>query len=206
MSPSAHDNSGNKDSTSHSTLAIEQMRQQREKVSVKAQQIMNSLWDLKEASFDGHVQIFELQDFLGRVKDRIPNEQTGSYEFGDYSVIDHVSNLVNDSSVATVLIVINAKRQSLDVYKVATPGSSGCFIATAAYGSALAPEVLLLSEFRDDYLMKSNFGRALVLLYYSISPRSAEFIASRPALRALTRNLLLKPVIGSLRGLQSHEH
>lgn len=36
---------------------------------------------------------------------------------------------------------------------------SGCFIATAAFETSLAPEVIALREFRDDVLLKFSIGR-----------------------------------------------
>ena len=39
---------------------------------------------------------------------------------------------------------------------------SGCFIATAVFGSASSPEVLSLREFRDQYLITNSAGRAFV--------------------------------------------
>lgn len=87
---------------------------------------------------------------------------------------------------------------------VATPstdggggGSSGCFIATAAYGSYLAPQVMVLRNFRDEYLMSTETGRALVKWYYHNSPPIAEYIADNEALRTLTR-WLLTPVVYSV--------
>jgi M6 family metalloprotease-like protein len=66
----------------------------------------------------------------------------------------------------------------------------GCFIATAAYGSAMAPEVEALRRFRDGVLMTNPVGRSLVAFYYKASPPMAAYIASRPGLRAATRVLL----------------
>jgi hypothetical protein len=71
---------------------------------------------------------------------------------------------------------------------------SGCFIATAAYGSPLHPFVEILRNFRDTYLMPSELGRALVRLYYKYSPVVADIIAKHKALKVAVRISLL-PII-----------
>lgn len=48
--------------------------------------------------------------------------------------------------------------------------TSGCYIATAVYGSYDCPEVWTLRRFRDDVLSKTILGRVFIRLYYSISP------------------------------------
>lgn len=72
--------------------------------------------------------------------------------------------------------------------------SSGCFIATAAYGSYLHPQVQLLRDFRDNYLLTNRPGQALVALYYRISPPIADYIAQHALLRLVVR-LLLTPLV-----------
>lgn len=69
-----------------------------------------------------------------------------------------------------------------------------CFIATAAYGSALEPEVQAFRDFRDRYLTTNMLGRAFVRFYYRFSPPVANYIAGREWLRALTRAGLLLPL------------
>jgi hypothetical protein len=74
-----------------------------------------------------------------------------------------------------------------------------CVIATAAYGSALAPEVVYMRYVRDQLISSTPPGRTLVAafntFYYSWSPAVAELIAGNGLLRAVFRVLLL-PVVG----------
>ncbi len=69
-----------------------------------------------------------------------------------------------------------------------------CFIATAAYGSKLAPGVTILRQFRDKKLLTSIPGQTFVSCYYRVSPPIAEYIANNSFLKVLIRALLL-PVI-----------
>jgi YVTN family beta-propeller protein len=68
--------------------------------------------------------------------------------------------------------------------------SSSCFIATAAYGSFLDPNVEALRQFRDRYLMNNMMGHAFVDWYYMTSPPVAQFIQEHDALRFLVRSVL----------------
>ena len=74
-------------------------------------------------------------------------------------------------------------------------GGGGCFIATAAYGSPLALEVVILREFRDRYLMKNPAGQVLVSYYYAWSPAAAGVISRHESLKTITR-FTLYPAIG----------
>lgn len=73
------------------------------------------------------------------------------------------------------------------------PNKTGCFVATAAYGSP-NPTVSLLQEYRDSVLSKSSVGRAVVRLYYQISPSLARFIEASHRRRFIAR-VFLSPVV-----------
>ncbi|MFK8016389.1 MAG: choice-of-anchor D domain-containing protein [Gammaproteobacteria bacterium] len=74
-------------------------------------------------------------------------------------------------------------------------GSNGaCFIATAAFGSYLDPNVKVLRDFRDNVLMRNNAGRSLVKFYYANSPMIADYIARHEGARTATR-FALTPLI-----------
>ncbi|MEA1949339.1 MAG: CFI-box-CTERM domain-containing protein [Thermodesulfobacteriota bacterium] len=74
-------------------------------------------------------------------------------------------------------------------------GGGGCFIATAAYGSPMAPHLKVLREMRDRFLLCSGPGKTLVAFYYAHSPAAADFIAEHAGLRAIVRVGLL-PLVG----------
>jgi hypothetical protein len=70
----------------------------------------------------------------------------------------------------------------------------GCAIATVCFGTPMAEEVKILCAFRDKYLLPHPVGRALVKVYYWISPGVANFIRDKEPLKALGRKCLM-PII-----------
>lgn len=76
-----------------------------------------------------------------------------------------------------------------------------CFIATATFGSELAPEVVLLRTFRDSDILHTSAGRGFMVsfnaFYYSFSPQVASIIALNAPLRFVMKPALY-PLIGIL--------
>lgn len=66
-------------------------------------------------------------------------------------------------------------------------GGPGCFVATAAFESRAAPEVLQLRNFRDTVLRRFALGRKFIRLYYRHSPPLANKLINRPFLRIVVR-------------------
>jgi hypothetical protein len=74
----------------------------------------------------------------------------------------------------------------------------GCFIATAAYGSPIEPEVELLRRFRNDVLLRTRAGAAFFERfyrhYYAFSPAIAEAMRADPEMAATIRFALVEPI------------
>ena len=89
----------------------------------------------------------------------------------------------------------NGRGSLLLIQEAIKKDSGGCFIATAAYGSATMPEVALLRQFRDERLGRSQPGRLIIRLYEWASPPLAAWIAERPVARLWVRRLVLAPMV-----------
>jgi len=78
-------------------------------------------------------------------------------------------------------------------------GTPTCVIATAAFGSVMAPEVAYMRYVRDRLIGSTHLGRTLVdafnAFYYSWSPPVARTVGSSSFLQAVFRILLLPVVL-----------
>jgi hypothetical protein len=73
----------------------------------------------------------------------------------------------------------------------------GCFIATAAFGYYSAPQVQVLRDLRDRYLLTNKAGQQFVQWYYTHGPTGAHYINQHPELKPLVRVALYPLIIGS---------
>jgi subtilisin family serine protease len=74
-------------------------------------------------------------------------------------------------------------------------GGGSCFIATAAYGSSMAPHVEILRRVRDRFLLNNRIGKSFVNFYTKYSPPAADFIVGHDILRMFVR-MGLFPLVG----------
>ena len=84
---------------------------------------------------------------------------------------------------------------------VSSNNKGGCLIATAAFGSELAPQIQLLREIRDNKVMNTAMGASFITgfnqLYYSFSPTIADMERDNPAFKELVK-IGITPMISSL--------
>ena len=89
-----------------------------------------------------------------------------------------------------------------------TEESGGCLIATATYGSELAPQVQKLRELRDNQLLQTQSGTAFMGtfndIYYSFSPVIADYERENPYFKEAVK-LAITPMITSLSLMESAE-
>lgn len=73
--------------------------------------------------------------------------------------------------------------------------NSGCYIATAVYGSYDCPEVWTLRRYRDNILSKTRYGRLFIKIYYAISPKLVKWFGTTQWFKMLWRHKLDKKVL-----------
>ncbi len=77
----------------------------------------------------------------------------------------------------------------------------GCLIATAAYGTELAPQIQFLREIRDNTVMSTASGVSFMTgfnqLYYSFSPTIADLERENPMFQEVVR-AFITPMISTL--------
>ena len=80
------------------------------------------------------------------------------------------------------------------------PGGS-CLIATAAYGTELAPQVQYLREIRDNTLLNTSSGNSFMTgfntIYYSFAPTVADMERENPMFKEMVK-IGITPMISSL--------
>jgi len=108
----------------------------------------------------------------------------------------------------------NSPQRVLDTSSESTSSNTsskeggGCLIATAAYGSEMAPQVQLLREIRDNQLLNTEAGSAFMGtfndVYYSFSPTIADMERESPMFKEIVK-LGLTPMLSSLSIMENAE-
>ena len=129
---------------------------------------------------------------------RIPQTAT----LGDYQV---VASTVVDNVPVINTITFEVVEKGDKVTQVAKEKKGGCLIATAAFGSEMAPQVQLLREIRDNTVLQTESGSAFMAgfnqFYYSFSPAIADYERENPTFKEAVK-ITLTPLLTSLTLLQ----
>ena len=140
-----------------------------------------------------------------RVSDLAPGQNTGfgivvserlqTYKAARFSLTADSDQYVSET------VTVEAAGVGANSNKDFTGTSSGCLIATAAFGSELAPQVQALRNFRDGIALNTLAGSSFMAVfngwYYSFSPQVADFERGRPWLKEAVRASVY-PLLGIL--------
>lgn len=137
------------------------------------------------------------------LKYEFPEDGTYDLKFGIEGILFQPIPI---EQVSFMVVVGEASAQP-DTPETPTDGPSpdgnggGCLIATAAYGSELAPQVQELREVRDNKILQTKSGTAFMSsfneFYYSFSPAVADFERENPAFKEGVK-IALTPMLSSL--------
>ena len=129
---------------------------------------------------------------------------------------DELAVLLNDKEISAVVskterssivtVVFDGKGDyTIGITTMDKYNSGGCLIATAAFGSELAPQVQLLREIRDDIVLQTKSGSIFMTgfnqFYYSFSPAVADYERENITFKEAVK-LTLTPLLTSLTLLQ----
>jgi len=146
--------------------------------------------------------------------------ETTSGEFtiyhDDYNFIEGtmlIANHINDYTLKEWTDVStfskNASTESAkEITNVKSGNGGGCLIATATYGSEMAPQVQQLRELRDNQLLQTESGTTFMNtfndIYYSFSPTIADMEREHPYFKEAVK-LAITPMINSLSLMENAE-
>jgi hypothetical protein len=142
-------------------------------------------------------------DFMAR----FPVSHQYDFSNHDPKVVDKARELAGMGGLL-VLLNTDGHKNELCVLKGSKAASrdskSGCFIATAAYGSEIEPEVIWFRLFRDYVLINSTAGATFVQFYYRFAPSVGSAISKVNWLRVLVRLFILEPMLQIVKAILAH--
>jgi len=117
----------------------------------------------------------------------------------DIKVEGILFNPIPPETVSFDIIIGEAHAQPIETPDNGENG--GCLIATATFGSEMAPQVQQLRELRDNTILSTESGTAFMAgfnqMYYSFSPMIADLERESPVFKEVVK-LTLTPMLSSL--------
>ena len=112
---------------------------------------------------------------------------------------------ITPETVSFDIVVGEVSAQPINPYE---EEGGGCLIATAAYGSELAPQVQMLREIRDNQLMNTESGKSFMAtfndIYYAFSPTIADMERESPVFKEIVK-AGLTPMLSTLAIMENAE-
>jgi hypothetical protein len=135
-------------------------------------------------------------------------EETVVEEVVEETVVEEVVEETVVEEVVEETVVEEVVEETVVATQESEEKGGGCLIATAAYGSEMAPQVQLLREIRDNQLMNTESGSAFMgafnEAYYSFSPYIADMERENPMFKEAVK-LGLTPMLSSLAIMENAE-
>jgi len=142
----------------------------------------------------------------------VPTDSNGNFELkfripqtavlGDWIVVATTA-VDNVPVIGTATFEVVGERDQIT--QTEQPKGGGCLIATAAFGSEMAPQVQFLRELRDNTVLQTESGISFMTgfnqFYYSFSPTIADYERENPAFKEAVK-ITLTPLLTSLTLLQ----
>ncbi len=136
-----------------------------------------------------------------------------SSQQGTTIILQEYSKLANTESIEPIVesvvepvvivepVVETPVTESITEKATASKDGGGCLIATATYGTELAPQVQQLRELRDNQLLQTQSGSAFMGtfndVYYTFSPTVADWERESPIFKEAVK-LAITPMISTL--------
>ena len=157
-------------------------------------EIQESLEEAKEGKIDTKpVNIEEIPQQIEQQQVELENEKKEQ---------EIVEQIINEDSV----ILKSSENEESVILKSSENEGCGCLIATAVYGSEMAPQVQFLREIRDNQLMSTDSGVSFMTgfnqFYYSFSPYIADYERENPMFQEAVK-IGITPLLSSL-SIMSH--
>ena len=154
--------------------------------------IPRTLLDAKTSSNDDI--FFVLVDDLEVVFEETSNNDSTRTLLIQFPQSSSVIEIMGTKTISKEVIIKTEQPRS-------TEKGGGCLIATATYGSELAPQVQQLRELRDNSLLQTESGTSFMNsfndFYYSFSPVIADYERENPLFKEMV-NITITPLISSL--------
>jgi hypothetical protein len=139
-----------------------------------------------------------------QLKDSEINKLDLRYLFGNTSLVSKKQLLLSINPIVEDVTPNDVTPNDVTPNDV-TPSGGGCLIATATFGSEMAPQVQLLRELRDNTVLRTELGTSFMTgfnqFYYSFSPAIADYERENPTFKEAVK-LTLTPLLTSLTLLQ----